>query len=852
MIERLLVGLTRAVHAAPRAALLVVALLTGVAGCLAVGHLSFSSDRTNLLRADHPVQALFRDFRQEFDESQDLVILLQGGGQAQREEAIDRLEQLLKARPELFHKVLGRVELPQIQQRGLYFLSNDKLDHLAHELSGARPFLSALSNQGLAGMLAHLEKPHDLQDSLPLLNGILEQLAESFESRGRSPYRSPFEHPKPRRVFYFTLPSTHLLLFQTDDPLAAAKASHELITRVCSGTQIQGSLTGESLLRAEDARTTTRDAIRSAILSVICCNLLFTFAFGEFRRPNLAILSLLAGITISVGVASLSVEHLNLITVNFVSILVGLGIDFGVHILYRYEEERQKLDTLPALETTMATSGVENFTGAMATAVAFFALLPTSFRAVGELGLIAGLGVLICFATIIVALPALLTLGERKGHLKAPSFHWSNLARAEGWLAEQPGLVHKLCLVVTALALVWLPQVSFDYNLLNMQSPDSTSARVERQLEWCSLRAVAVADNLDELYDLRERFERLPGVLSTSSLAPFLPRHEEGKQERVEAVVAVAQTLPLPRPANTSLESLEALFKKARAGLRRNLDQLPPSPEVERSRQLLERIEKAVKPMGPGPIQDSIEAFEGHLLSDLRDSLEGLKAQTAAGPLTLDELPVDLRERYLGHSGRLLLRIQPRYDLWQREHLEDFLQQLHQVDPGVTGSPVLIYHYLEALRTAYEEAGRNALIVICALLLLHFRSLRLAALALFPKLVGVVWMLGAMGLCGVRFNAANCMALPLTLGIGLVFGVHVVHRMLEEGGSLFAHSTGPAVALSAISTVLGFGTLMTADNVGIATLGFVMATGVSANLMAAVVWLPALVKSFPGLLGDRH
>ncbi|MGE0491470.1 MAG: MMPL family transporter [Vulcanimicrobiota bacterium] len=852
MIERLLVGLTRAVHTAPRIALLVVALLTGLAGCLAAGHLSFSSDRTNLLRADHPVQALFRDFRQEFDESRDLVILLQGGGEAEREEAITRLEQLLQQRPELFHRVLGRVELPQIQERGLYFLSNPKLDELADELRGARPFLTALSNQGLAGLLAHLEKPHDLEESLPLLNGILEQLAESFESRGRSPYRSPFEHPRPPRVFYFTLPSTHLLLFETDDPMAAAKVSHELITRVCSGTQIQGSLTGESLLEAEDAATTTRDAIRSAILSVICCNLLFTFAFGEFRRPNLAILSLLAGITISIGVASLSVEHLNLITVNFVSILVGLGIDFGVHILYRYEEERQKLDTLPALETTMATSGVENFTGAVATAVAFFALLPTSFRAVGELGLIAGLGVLICFAIIVVALPALLTLGERKGHKKAPSFHWTNLARGEQWLAEQPGLVHKLCLVVTVLALVWLPRVSFDYNLLNMQSPESTSARVERQLEWCSLRAVAVADDLDQLYELRERFERLPGVLSTSSLAPFLPRAEEGKQERVEAVVEVAASLPLPQPTTTSLTSLERSFKRARAGLRRNLEGLPDSPEVERSRQLLERIEKAVEPMGPGPIQDSIEAFEGHLLSDLRDSLEGLKAQTAAGPLTLEDLPTTLRARYLGRSGRLLLRIQPRHDLWQREQLEDFLAQLHQVDPGVTGSPVLIYHYLEALRTAYEEAGRNALIVICLLLLLHFRSLRLALLALFPKVVGVIWMLGAMGLSGVRFNAANCMALPLTLGIGLVFGVHVVHRLLEEGGSLFAHSTGPAVALSALSTVLGFGTLMTADHLGIATLGFVMAVGVSANLVAAVVWLPALVKSFPGLLGDGH
>jgi predicted RND superfamily exporter protein len=219
-----------------------------------------------------------------------------------------------------------------------------------------------------------------------------------------------------------------------------------------------------------------------------------------------------------------------------------------------------------------------------------------------------------------------------------------------------------------------------------------------------------------------------------------------------------------------------------------------------------------------------------------------LKAQEAGVPDLLDQLPGPLKVRSVGRSGSLAIRIFPRGDAWEREPLERFVRQLQAVDPEITGTPVLIYYYLEELRHAYNVSGRNALIVICVLLLVHFRSVKRASLALFPKLLGIIWMLGVMGTLGIDFNAANFMALPLTLGIGLIFGVHVLQQS-DQARSLFQGSTGPAILLSALTTIIGFATLLAASHRGVASLGLVMAVGVGANLVTSVVVLPALLQA---------
>jgi len=170
------------------------------------------------------------------------------------------------------------------------------------------------------------------------------------------------------------------------------------------------------------------------------------------------------------------------------------------------------------------------------------------------------------------------------------------------------------------------------------------------------------------------------------------------------------------------------------------------------------------------------------------------------------------------------------------------VNDLEKTNSKVTGTPLLIYYYLEELRLAYSSAGTNALIVISLLLLVYYRSLWKATLALFPKLLGVLWMIGAMGLCGVSFNPANFLALPITLGIGLVFGVNILSEYQRNGvEALYTSATGGAVLLSGVVATVGFACFGLAQHVGVASFGFVMAAGVGANLLTSLVVLPALL-----------
>jgi len=219
---------------------------------------------------------------------------------------------------------------------------------------------------------------------------------------------------------------------------------------------------------------------------------------------------------------------------------------------------------------------------------------------------------------------------------------------------------------------------------------------------------------------------------------------------------------------------------------------------------------------------------------------EWLAAQREEPVPSWEQLPPALINRY--HRGsQWLIKIYPKADVWEKLALENFLQELSQVDPAVTGLPLLTHTYLGQIKDSYWVAGRNALIAISLILLISFRRLDEALWALAPKLLGVIWMLGAMGMLGVNFNPANATALPLTLGIGLVFGVHVVHRMRGNPNlGVFAGSTGNAVLVSGVSTVLGYISLVTSPYRGIASLGLIMGLGVISSLLTSLVVLPVL------------
>jgi hypothetical protein len=206
-------------------------------------------------------------------------------------------------------------------------------------------------------------------------------------------------------------------------------------------------------------------------------------------------------------------------------------------------------------------------------------------------------------------------------------------------------------------------------------------------------------------------------------------------------------------------------------------------------------------------------------------------------------LPEALRDRFVGKTGKYLLMVYPKNNIWQRENQAEFIKELTPIYRDLTGTPVQLYYYTELLKRSYEEAARYSLIAIVILVLCHFRSPLCVALSLVPVGVGFVWLGGLMGWCHVPLNPANIMTLPLVIGIGVTNGIHILNRFAEEQTpSILARSTGKAVLVSGLTAMAGFGSLILARHQGIRSLGYVMSAGLATCMIAGLTFLPALLN----------
>lgn len=803
--------------AAPLGWLLLLSLSLLMALLFAQPRLHFSNDRTRLLDAENPAQRRFEVYRRHFGAQPDVVVLVHGAERSRRLAALEALQSGLQ-QTEGLHSVQAFLPMPDLPGQGLYYLESQELSKLQQQLE---TFAPQLSHRWLD--LRNLNSEDEVADCL----------LEALRSRGQEPYQSPFGASPPKLEPLQELqlaPDTSVVLAAVQEGVAS-----ELLLTTLQGQlqalkpefpDLEFTLAGDFVVIADDSAWARRSALQAAFLSVFLVHFFFRFSFGQSRPPRMALLSVLVALGWTSAWAALMCPTLNVITINFACTLVGLGMDFNVHLLYDLEEQSRQKARQEALVHSLTHIGGENLLGALATSAAFFSLTLTPFRGIAELGTISGMGVLLCWLSSVTFLPILWWIWPPTSRERPPSL-W--LKWEQGW-RRRPRLVLGGALALTLGALGAAGKPAFDYNLLNVLARDSAASQIDRcfhrQLGTCSLYAVSLAPNEEEMRERQRQFEAFPEVARVESAGRWIPSAAQIGQARprVQAILQTVESLrvPPPPPARLSSQQLLDLRQRFSGGW----------PELE----------ALLATMGPGNIQDGLSFFFSELHRDLENRIHWLKTQKADPPPDWSQVPAELLARYRSPEGVWLLKIYSRDHLWEREALLRFQQRLAQVDDQITGMPDLTLAYLEEIHRSYWEAGRNALLAIVVLLTLYFRNLFHVLLALAPKLLGMLWMLGVMGWLGIDFNPANATVLPLTLGIGLVFGVHVLHQAIRKPQQMvFAGPTGRAVAVSGLSTVMGYASLMTTPYQGMASLGLLMAVGILSNLVSALIVLPVLL-----------
>jgi hypothetical protein len=850
--------------------------------------LEFNTSRNALVGGEKEYHRNFLRFKEEFPVQDDLVVVVESEEIEKNRQFVERLGAKLQAETNLFGSVFYKGDLTMMGPKALLFLPEEALKELYQTLRDYRPFLihftrttnlvslfNLVNTQFRTARREENAENTALIKALPALERIITQATDALERPGNPP--SPgitalFEGgPEAESQMYITFASNRMYLVTAQAKKEELNADAvNRMRQLIAETQLEVpglnvGLTGEPVLEVDEMAQSEHDTMVATIVSLILVALIFIYGYHETGRPLKATACLLVGLVYTMGFTTLTVGHLNILTITFVPILVGLAIDFGVHLITRYEEELRRGRTeLYALEKAIVYTGMGIFTGAFTTAGAFFAMGITDFKGIREMGIICGGGLLVCLVPMMTLLPVLLLRGQQNilDHELGPmldrqtAIEVDRRARIENFWLRRPVSVIVITLLLSGLALLPARKVSFDYNLLHMQSKGLPAVVFQDKLIRSSSKSVlfaaVVANSLTEATNLAAKLTNLPVVASVESMSPYLTEDQTGKLALLKEIKKVASEICFasvdPNPVNVSnlTQTLFALhgYCGAAASTVKN-DEPQLYKQLLSLRQAIERLQNHVRLAERGAVAEKLADFQQALFIDVRETFLAIQHQDDRERLKIEDLPEALRNRFIGVTGKFLLQVYPKEDVWDRKAQEKFISELRQCvgDKAVTGTPVQLYEYTTLLKKSFEEAALYSLAAIAVMVFIHFRSISCVILSLLPVVFGFLWMLGVMGIFKIPFNPANVMTLPLIIGIGVTNGIHILNRFAEEQHpSILARSTGKAVLVSGLTAIAGFGSLILAQHQGIRSLGSVMSTGIATCMLVGLTFLPAILN----------
>lgn len=870
-------------------------VLAGLAVFYTVQNLHFSTQRSDLVGADKEYHRNFLQFKQEFRVQNDLVAVVESESMEKNRQFVERLAARLQAETNLFTDILYNNDVKMLGNKALLFFPVTELETFGETLQKYQPVLNTfteatnlaslfqlINRQFRTASRAAAAERESLVQMLPALNRIVSQATAALDRPGIPP--SPGitalfnAGEEAERRMHITFADGRIWLLMTrarEESLdnQAVQRLRQLVDEVrLEVPGVNAAITGEPVLEFDEMRQSQRDTTVAGILALVLVALIFIYGYQESGRPLKAVACLMVGVAYTMAYATAVVGHLNILTITFVPMLVGLAIDFGVHLVTRYEEElRHGHMEREAMEKAIVPTGQGIFTGCFTTSGAFFAMALTEFKGIREMGIICGGGLLICLVPMMTMLPALLLRGRQNILDHQYKEQIRRRARIEQIWLNKPLWVLGLTIAISVWAWARSAHVSFDYNLLNLQTKGLPAVEYEKKLirstDKSVIYCVVITDSLEEARLLEERVKQLSTVASVDSMSAFLM---EDSPQKLELVRNIKQTLaglefrPID-PGPVDVPQLSAVLDSLQGYLGQASAAAGSADQQELSNELIElRAEIAAlrNRMWSGNVRHASEQlgrFQRALLQDMQATFAAIRDQDASGALQIEDLPTALRDRFVSSSGKLhLIQVYPDADIWQRENQAAFVGELRRnLDPGasgypmITGAPVQLLEYTALLKESYEEAAWYALGAIGILVFIHFRSFSCVILALLPVGLGTLWMVGIMGALGIPFNPANIMTLPLVIGIGVTSGIHILNRFSEEGtASVLDKSTGKAVVISGVTTVVGFGSLAFAQHQGIASLGQIMAIGTMTCMIAALTSLPSLLRLM-GLRGWR-
>ncbi|MFI3188569.1 hopanoid biosynthesis-associated RND transporter HpnN [Crenothrix sp. D3] len=834
--------------------LCVTLLLCGGTGYYVYNHLPVDTNTANMLSPDLPFQQNQQRLDTAFPEdAATTIFVVESNTPEETAQAAVKLTVLLSKEKDRFESVYIPTENAFFQQHALLYLDTADLETLAKKLTDAQPFIGHLAqNYSLDGLfeiisLALNKRDENLpMDLNPLLLAIDNNLTQQLAGQSQAlSWQTLLADNKltvdTKRIIVIAKPILH---FDAMLPAELAQtAAHAAANSIMSeNTAVKIRITGEPALEHEELESVTYGAQIAGIASLILVFVVQWVGFRSFKLLIITYIVLIMGLVFTAGFAAITVGHLNIISIAFASLYIGLGVDYAVHICLYYRDRRvRNYSNVDSIHHSMSGVGSSLFLCALTTALGFLAFIPTDYSGVSELGIISGGGIFIGLLISVTVLPALLCVMPVNNPKPIKS------AFAPHWVVTFPFHYSTPIRIISILlaigSCVVLTNLTFDSNPINLRNPKSESVSTIKELlkskNDSPFAVNALANSLDEANKLAEKMSKLSSVHDTITLSSFVAEHQEEKLTILDDLNLMLGNQLKNFDATLNNDNQKAALIKFNDELKKAIAEKSPNAPLATLQQLQQHVEAFLKSPNPAA---SYTQLEKNVLGLLPFTMERLRTSLTASEFDLNDIPSDIKSHWLSADGLYRVLISPEKDQNDPDNQREFVTQVQSVDNNVSGLPIANQAGGDAVVGAFVQAFGSAFTVISLLLWAIYRNFKHMSLVIAPLLLAALLTGATNVLLDNPFNFANVIALPLLLGMGIDSSILIMHRLhfnVQEDENLLHSSTTRGIIFSSITTLCSFSSLSFTSHQGMASMGLLLSIGLFFTVICSLIVLPA-------------
>jgi len=851
--------------------LLIVGVLTYFALQYTVTHLSIDTDTTDMVAPNAPFQKNLRHYEKAFSQDMHTILLVVESDTPElTKAATKRLGRLLSADKTNFESVYIPTDNEFFHQNGLLYLESPDLQKLSNNLSQAQSFIGRISQEpNLTGFLSIFDdalntsnKDQAVPIDLPaLIDKVSLSLHKSMNGENNLlSWESLIADKKlgggGDKGFITVSPKFDYTQIRPAEQAINAIRKAIVDVQQADVPEVKVSITGEVGLEDDELVGMSHGTFNASIFSIVLVLVILLIAYRSILLTLATLVSLGLGMVFCGAFAAVSVKELNLISVAFAVSNIGLGVEYAIHFCLRYQDNlRLHVHKARALQSTLVSTSPSLILCAGTTAIGLYAFVPTDYKGVSELGLLAGTSLFICLLVTLTVLPALIRFIPFSEKVEPQSTHpWlATLAKQMATFTlhfAKPISLLTLLFAVASILLVF--KVKIDFNPINLRDPNTESVIAFKNLnkdpDTTPMTLTVLATGEQAAIAMQQKLTALASVDKTVSLFDFKPSEQEEKLAIIEEIALLlgsqTQHFPALKIDNDPVPAINRLIKTINTILPNKTDAHEISA-LKAFREELQGVLIEIDARQPASRRLFVEKIQTTLLGTLPSTMNELIVSLNAQEFTLNDLPADFKNRWLSQDGSYRIQIFPKKDLNDLDNLEHFIADVQTVAPETTDLPIIYWESMKEVVYSFQKAITIALIIIALLLYGIRRNITDTLLVMTPLILAGLFTMASTVLTNTPINYANIIALPLLLGLGVDNGIHMVeklHHSLSEDQNIYQSSTARAMFYGALTTASSFGGLAFSSHQGIASMGLIITIGIFWIMVCTFVVLPALSK----------